>query len=88
MLGSFQTKVNRANPTTLELLEKTLDKIGNLIENVEEVNENSEAIIFSIDESKFTVKWSIFCRICEVRIVDMFVRAPSCSVNDVSFDFF
>lgn len=63
----YQTNVNKANRATFQLLEKALDKLGNLIENVDEVDqEPNETIILSIDESKFQVKRSIFCRICNV----------------------
>lgn len=66
-MSNYRANVNKANPTTLRLLEKTLDKLGNLIENVDEIEDGrNETIIFSIDESKFDVKRSIFCRICKV----------------------
>lgn len=60
--------MNQANPTTLQLLEETLDRIGNLIENVDEVNNdsNNDKIIFSIDNTLFNVTRTIFCRICKV----------------------
>lgn len=67
VMTNYEANVNKANPTTLQLLERTLDKLGNLIENVDEIEEGrNETIIFSIDESKFDVKRSIFCRICKV----------------------
>lgn len=68
VMDRYQTNVNKANSTTLQLLENTLDKLGNLIENVDEIEDerNNGTIITSIDESKFDVKRSIFCRICKV----------------------
>ncbi|XP_055299892.1 uncharacterized protein LOC129567252 [Sitodiplosis mosellana] len=70
VLGSYQTKVNKANPATLELLEKTLDSISDLIGNVEEVTSagQGDAIVCSFDETNFEVKRTIFCRICKVDI--------------------
>lgn len=66
-MTNYQANVNKANPTTLQLLERTLDKLGNLLENIDEIEEGrNETIIFSIDESKFDIKRSIFCRMCEV----------------------
>lgn len=68
VLSTYQTEVNKANKTTFTLLEKTLDKIGDLIGNADEVNTatNNDIIVFSIDDKYFEIKRSIFCRVCEV----------------------
>lgn len=66
--------MNKANPVTFDLLEQTLDKIANLIDNVEEVGagQNGDAIVFTIDDTQFDVKQTIFCRLCKVRY-DLFI---------------
>lgn len=67
VMANYQANVNKANPATLQLLEQTLDKLGNLLENVGETEEGrNETIIFGIDERTFDIKRSIFCRMCGV----------------------
>lgn len=68
VLSTYQTKTNKANKTTFSLLEKTLDKIGDLIGNADEVDAatNNDIIVFSVDDRYFEVKRSIFCRVCKV----------------------
>lgn len=66
--------MNQANPVTFDLLEQTLDKIANLINDVEEVGagQNGDAIVFTIDDTQFDVKQTIFCRLCKVSY-DLFI---------------
>lgn len=67
VIGNYQANVNQANPATFQLLEETLDKLGNFFENVDHIeDERNETISISIDESKFAMRRSIFCRICKV----------------------
>lgn len=67
VLGNFERRVNKANPTTIQLLGQTVDKLGNLLENVEEIEDGrNETIVLSIDDSRFDIRRSIFCRMCEV----------------------
>lgn len=66
-MGNYKARVNKANPITYQLLEKTLDNLGNLIENAEETEEDpNENIVFSIDNNIFDVKRKFACRICKV----------------------
>lgn len=59
--------MNKANPATLELLEKTLDTIASLLDGVNEVPANkNDAIVCSLDGTTFEIQRTIFCRICNV----------------------
>lgn len=67
VLSKYQEHVNKANPLTLQLLEKTLDTIASLLEGVNEVAATqSDAIACSLDETKFKLERNIFCCICRV----------------------
>lgn len=67
LLNSYQTKVQKANPTTLELLEKTVDSISDLIEHAEEDTAGlGDTILCSFDDTLFEIKRIITCRICKV----------------------
>lgn len=75
VLANFEKSVNKANPTTIQLLGQTVDKLGNLLENVEEIEEGrNETIILSIDESRFDIKRSIYCRMCEVCVTHLVLK--------------
>lgn len=66
-MANYQANINKANPTTIQLLEQTVDKLGDLLGSVDEIEDSrNESIIFSIDDTKFDVKRSIYCRMCEV----------------------
>lgn len=83
VLSKYQTKVNKANPVTLELLEKTVDAISDLIGNVEEVSTGQgDAILCAFDEINFDIKRTIFCRICKVSHEIFFLVLVHVSISD------
>lgn len=67
VLNTHQLKVNVANTTTFDLLDKIVDKIQDLCVNMEEIETGkNDAIMCKYDENKFELKRTMFCRICKV----------------------
>ena len=65
-LTSYQNNVNKANNTTMKLLDNILNKVNDFLAGADiEENEN-ERPFFQIDETYFEFRNLITCRICHV----------------------